>query len=226
MTKQLIRKLFFEMTRPLLKQYGFISKNKTISDWSGYEKYDDNILCWFFLSLDSELHCAIIWPRIRYDIVESIVCKIRSIDSSAGATIDIQSRQIMKEYTQNQKLIKNEQDVIELSENFKRYFVELYLPAFEKYSKPEKVLQLWDSLDTVEKKNSYFPSPDRYIKILIFSKMCNEPQFEDRCRESISRYETILNSEETQNNEMLKTGYTEDLENCKKVIEYLRVNEV
>ncbi|MFC3363293.1 hypothetical protein ACFOG5_08930 [Pedobacter fastidiosus] len=141
-------------------------------------------------------------------------------------TISINTEEIKGVFDLVQDTITQEEQIVSLCENFKRYFVDLYLPAFEKYSKPENVLQLWDSLDTLEKKTSYFPGPDKYIKILIFSKMCNEPQFEDRCRESISRYETILNSEETQNNEMLKTGYTEDLENCKKVIEYLRVNEV
>lgn len=120
-------------------------------------------------------------------------------------------------FKSTQRTVKTEQDVIRITDAFKKAFVELYVPAFEKYSDPKNVLELWDSLGSVEEKNLFFPGPDKYAKILFFSKMVGDSAFEHRAQESINIYEERVKE---------NVAYTQYLELCQKVIDYLRNNEI
>lgn len=77
----------------------------------------------------------------------------------------------------DEKIMQQQLDVVKY--NFDTY----YLPFFEKYSKLENVLELWDSLKTPSDKSKHFFGPLKYCRIIIISKLCKDELYSQRKQE-------------------------------------------
>jgi len=219
MTKSEIKNSLVNNLKKFLNEYGFEAKNIIdIEGREGAQKWINNILYYFGFSIDSDGSTAISYPVLRYETVEQIMFKVTGDSQSLGKrTLQVQSKEVMENYYNNQKTIKSESDVVQLADNFKKYFVELYLPAFEKYSDPKNVLELWDSLEGVKERNDFFPGPDKYIRVLIISKMCKEQAYFERCKNSLNIYKQKVAD---------GNDYKQELQWCEDTIKYLAENEL
>lgn len=153
---------------------------------------------------------------IRIHKVENLLGKIinNSSYNEAGKTFSIFPNE---EFGETFIGIEKQEDTKKMGETFKKVFLECFLPAFEKYSNPKNVLELWDGLDD-EGKLKHFFDPYKNCKILILSKMCNDPKFSQRCEEEYNFYKKHYD------NGLLSAKVLMD--DCEKVIKYLENNEI
>ncbi|NBB31992.1 hypothetical protein [Cellulophaga sp. BC115SP] len=212
--KTQIKKWLVEDLKSFLKQYGFKITPSVNVD---IKKDDEEIIFDTFFGVSLTDDIGLSHANIRYKKVEETLFKVTGLPvySIGSRTISVFSGE---KFGILATLAKNRNDVTNISESFKQVFIECFLPAFEKYSDPKNVLELWDSLETSKEKGKYFQDSNNYSKILILSKMSNDLRYEQRIKESIEFYENkIRNGEEY---------YKEELGYCEKVIEYLANNEI
>jgi hypothetical protein len=122
-----------------------------------------------------------------------------------------------QKYGITQRQIILQDDIEPLSNTFRQVFEYEYLPAFEQFKDPWQILAFWDSLDEEGKSNHFF-SPYKNCKVLILSKMCDDPDFENRCVDAFDFY---------------KKHYEDGLisakvlmDDCGKVIDYLNQHRI
>jgi hypothetical protein len=122
------------------------------------------------------------------------------------------------EFDKKTRIITCQQDVVELAGTFRQVFEEVYLPGFERFSQPERILEFWDSLQTDKERGRFFQDSNNISKILILARMCNDKNYDERVTIGIETYERRIKEGET--------FWVEELEIYKKVINYLAANEV
>ncbi len=171
------------------------------------------------ISQNSSGYLSLRNPLISFKKVEDLMFKITKEEVFAhdSTTISICTQELSDAIENSGFHIKSQEDVKIAAEVFKKNFVELYLPAYQKYSDLENVLALWDSLPTLEWKNAWFNGPEKYIKIIIISKLCHDPRYASRCEEYLEYYKSLI-----------KNGkdYYQILKWCEEVIDYLSKNEI
>ncbi|MEA5425216.1 hypothetical protein [Arcicella lustrica] len=171
------------------------------------------------ISQDSSGYLSLRNPLISFKKVEDLIFKITQEEVFAhdSTTVSICTQKISDVIENSSFIINSQEDVKIAAEVFKKNFVELYLPAYEKYSNLENVLALWDSLPTLEWKNAWFNGPEKYIKIIIISKLCHDTRYSSRCEEYLEYYKSLI-----------KNGkdYYQELKWCEEVIDYLSKNEI
>jgi len=191
---------------PIYGAYGLIQRNEGSVNISYFTQKSNN-----YLTLSS--------PVISFKKVQDLMFKItnKKVFSEDSSTLYICTQEIIDALEKTHFIIKSQEDVKIVAEVFKKNFVELYLPAYEKYSTLENVLALWDSLPTLEWKNAWFNGPEKYIKIIIISKLCHDPRYASRCEEYLEYYKSLI-----------KNGkdYYQELKWCEEVIDYLSKNEI
>lgn len=224
----IIRKWIKEELNDFLKKYKY--KFAPIQGVHGIVKRDEATVNYCTISQDSTDYFHYCNPQICFMKVEKIMFKI---SNEGQFEFDYPTVSIVTppEALGIGTTIRSAEDAKKLTDIFKKYFVEAYLPAFEKYSNPESVLTLWDSLETQEEKNMWFPGPERDMKILIFSKLCNESEdkYEQRRDETHEYYKNQLmngNQEEFEEYPLLLISCKNLLKWCEEVIEYLAKNEI
>lgn len=212
--KTQIKKWLVEDLKPFLKVYGFnINPSVNVDIIRDGEK----IFLDAFMTVNSTDNISFRTAFITYKPVELILFNITNLPVYDGGSKTLKIFPDEK-YGSLATIAKNRDDVMIIASSFKQVFIECFLPAFEKYSDPKNVLELWDSLETSKEKGKYFQDSNNYSKILILSKMSNDLRYEQRIKESIEFYENkIRNGEEY---------YKEELGYCEKVIEYLANNEI
>lgn len=214
--KMQIKKLMFNDLKAFTKPYGY--KLGKSSGLDAILVEDDELIKDITIMIYSEGLLSFSFPFIRYKLIEENLLKITNNSEYEGSvTIELKTDSIMEAFRTTQRTIKTEQDVLEVVEIFKQTFVDLHLPALKKFSDPQNVLELWDSLETTEQKNNYMPGGDKYTKILFFSKMVNDPRFEERCRTSLETYANLASN---------KAVYIPYLKLCENAIEFLKTNDM
>lgn len=171
------------------------------------------------ISQNSSGYLSLRNPLISFKKVEDLMYKITQEEVFAhdSTTISICTQELSDAIENSGFHIKSQEDVKIAAEVFKKNFVELYLPAYQKYSNLENVLALWDSLPTLEWKNAWFLGPEKYIKIIIISKLCNDSRYASRCDEYLEYYKSLIKKGE---------NYYQELKWCEEVIDYLSKNEI
>lgn len=156
---------------------------------------DDELIKDITIMIYSEGLLSFSFPSIRYKLIEENLLMItNNTEYNGSITLELKTDDILLACGKTQRTIKTEQDVLEVVEIFKQTFVDLHLPALKKFSDPQNVLELWDSLETTEQRNNYMPGPDKYTKILFFSKMVNDARIEERCRTSLETYSNLASN--------------------------------
>jgi hypothetical protein len=215
--KTVVKNWFVDELKDFIKSINF-----KIGNDSGHKAFIQNtdywlLSCYIEASYDikgNELVDTLYFSNaiVRIHKVETLLGKIIG-DSSyveAGKTFSLITP---KQFGEKLMRIEKKEDVQQLAKIFKKVFSEYFLPAFERYSDPKNVLELWDSLETSKEKGRYFQDSNNYSKIIILSKISNDLRYEQRVQEAIEFYENkIKNGEEY---------YREELSYCKKVIDYL-----
>jgi hypothetical protein len=211
--KTQIRKWLAKEINPIINQYGF--KLVPFTGIYGIVKKEDSIKS-MLISQDSNDFLGIIRPEIRFNIIEDLMFKITGMEiyRQLNPTLSLALEEISNKEKLLQNIITSEEDVKEISEKFKKYFPELFLPKLIEYSDPTNVLELWDSLMTIEDKNNIFPDTNNYIKILILSKFMEELKYDQRIDESLKYYTELKMTG--------KSYYQNNLSYCEKIIEYLK----
>jgi hypothetical protein len=222
----IIRKWIKEELKDFLKEHEY--KFSPIHGLYGIVKRNETNVNYCVIHQDSMDYLHYANPQISFATVEEIMFKVthKGQFESDSTTVSIMAP---PEALGIGATISSVEDAKKLTDIFKKYFVEAYLPAFEKYSTPESVLTLWDSLETMEEKAAWFPSDGNAIKILIFSKMCNEDKYEQRRDETLEFYKNQLmngDKEEFEQYPLLLIAYKNQLKWCEEVIEYLAKNEI
>ncbi len=191
---------------PIYGAYGLVQKNEGTVNISYFTQKSNNYL---------RLSC----PIISFKKVEDLMFKITNegIFTEDSTTISICTQEIIDALEKTHFIIKSQEDVKIAAEVFKKNFVELYLPAYQKYSNLENVLALWDSLPTLEWKNAWFLGPEKHIKIIIISKLCHDARYASRCDEYLEFYRTLIRNGE---------NLSKELKWCEEVIDYLSKNEI
>lgn len=215
--KTQIRKWAVGYLKDFLKPYGF--KILPIVGIHGIVLREKIVTKYMTFSQDSSDYFAIGSLTIRYIQVEEIMYKM------TGLGIYEAENSSLRYWWNDEKaqrdldgIIKSEKDIINIVENFKRYFVDFYLPTFEKYSRPENVLQLWDSLETMKDKAICFPDVHNYSKMIIFSKMANDVNYKRRINET----RTFFKAEIAKGEDWISVK----LDVFDKVVKYLNENKI
>lgn len=171
------------------------------------------------ISQDSSGYLSLRNPLISFKKVEDLIFKITQEEVFAhdSTTVSICTQKISDVIENSSFIINSQEDVKIAAEVFKKNFVELYLPAYQKYSNLENVLALWDSLPTLEWKNAWFLGPEKHIKIIIISKLCHDARYASRCDEYLEFYRTLIRNGE---------NLSKELKWCEEVINYLSKNEI
>lgn len=213
--KTTLKKWFVDVTRPIFKPFGF--KVASRFGTTVIQKESNDYLYYLYISTNK-------WDYIGYSPFGNI--NIKKVGNVFTRIIENQElgdgSLVLKlipnfEYGIDGKEINSRDGINDISESFKRVFPEYYIPAFERYSDPKNVLELWDGLDD-EGKLKHFFDPYKNCKILILSKMCNDPKFPQRCVDEYNFYKKHYESG------LLSAKVLMD--DCEKVIKYLEENEV
>lgn len=214
--KMQIKKLMLNDLKSFVKPYGYKLGKSGGLDAILVE--DDELIKDITIMIYSEGLLSFSFPSIRYKhIEENLLMITNNTEYNGSITLELKTDDILLACGKTQRTIKTEQDVLEVVEIFKQTFVDLHLPALKKFSDPQNVLELWDSLETTEQRNNYMPGPDKYTKILFFSKMVNDARFEERCRTSLETYSNLASN---------KAAYIPYLKLCEDAIEFLKTNDM
>ena len=181
------------------------------------QKENDDFLYYLYISTNK-------WDYIGYSPFGNIsIKKVGDTFSKVINDKDLEDGSLVLklmpnyEYGTYGKEISSKEEINDILESFKKIFLEYYLPAFERYSDPKNVLELWDSLDEEGRTNHFF-DPYNYTKILILSKLINEDKYENRKIETLELYEKLKATG--------KHYHLDKLENLEKVIRYIEENEI
>ncbi len=207
--KTKMKQWFIKEIKPFVKQYNF-----SIGPRYGIQiifQENEKMLCYTSITVGWSDHLSFGGAFIRYKKVEDILFQI------TGLGVYENTHTITAVSVGKTALIEKHQDVIDLANYFEEVFPNEILPAFERYSDPKNVLELWDSLDD-EGKLKHFFDPYKNCKILILSKMCNDPKFPQRCVDEYNFYKKHYESG------LLSAKVLMD--DCEKVIQYLEENEI
>ncbi len=211
--KTQIKKWLIEDLKSFLKQYGFKITPSVNVD---IIKENDKIVSDAFITVDSMDNIRFRTAFVTYRSIEQILFNITNLPVYDGGSKTLKIFPYEK-YGSLAIIAKNRDDVRSISEIFKKVFLECFLPAFERYSDPKNVLELWDSLDEEGKTNHFF-DPYKNCKILILSKISNDPKFPQRCIEEYNFYKKHYDSG------LLSAKVLMD--DCERVIRYLEKNEL
>lgn len=209
--KTKMKQWFVKQIKPFIKQHEFSIRPRSGVPTIFLER--DNIDYFIYIMVAWDDHLSFSAASISHNKVEELLYQITKLEVY-NKNSDTLRVCFDKEKT---AVIYKQEDVIEFSEIFKKNFLEYFLPAFEKYSDPKNVLELWDSLDD-EGKLKHFFDPYKNCKILILSKMCNDPKFPQRCVDEYNFYKKHYESG------LLSAKVLMD--DCEKVIKYLEENEI
>jgi hypothetical protein len=207
--KTKMKQWFIKEIKPFVKQYNF-----SIGPRYGIQiifQENEKMLCYTSITVGWSDHLSFGGAFIRYKKVEDILFQI------TGLGVYENTHTITAVSVGKTALIEKHQDVIDLANYFEEVFPNEILPAFEKYSDPKNVLELWDSLDEEGRTNHFF-DPYNYTKILILSKLINEDKYENRKIETLELYEKLKATG--------KHYHLDKLENLEKVIRYIEENEI
>jgi hypothetical protein len=217
-----ITKAVAEFSKKWAKLHGFSFGKKAITGHTEFFKkteYGYNVV-----GIDCKYHnsCIIYRPLISFTRVEEIMSKFsvenyimwgdffqqtimgNDIKSSDGSYLRIK-------YS-GWDSIQTETDLLKCLGVIEQYMEETTLPFFTKYGDLMEVLKLWYSLDKLEDKNIYFGGPDKYLRALIISKLCNDINYENKVKEFTDLYNTLMKG---------NVAYEPYYENCKKLADYL-----
>jgi hypothetical protein len=220
----IIRKWIKEELNSFLKEYKY--KISPFQGGHGIVKRNETTVNYFTIFQDSTdlLHFG--RPEISFTKVEETMFKATH---EGQFEFDPPTVSIRTPFDTGGTYISSIEDVKRFTDEYKKYFVEAYLPAFEKYSTPESVLALWDSLETLEEKVTWFPGPERDIRILIFSKLCKEDKYEQRRDKTLEYHKNNLingDKEEFEQYPLLLISRKNILKWTEEVIDYLSRNEI
>ncbi len=212
--KTQIKKWLLEDLKPFLKVYGFkINPSVNVDIIRDGEK----IFLDAFMTVNSTDNISFRTAFITYKPVELILFNITNLPVYDGGSKTLKIFPD-EQYGSLATIAKNRDDVMIIASSFKQVFIECFLPAFEKYSDPKNVLELWDSLETMAEKGLVFQDSHNYSKIIILSKMCNDEIYQRRIDETIAFFQSEINKGE----DWVQTK----LDVFLKVIQYLEANEI
>jgi hypothetical protein len=227
-----IRKILNAELKDFLKSYGF--NIGPILGNHGIIKREQEIIKIIEILQRSPDYIAIgHYPLIRFNQVSDIMFKITNLETyqvenpTIGITSDEKIRYALEEKSGKGSL-QSVEEIKPLADLFKKHFVELYLPAFEKYSNPVNVLELFDKLNLGER-SSMFNDPCYQMKIIILSKMINDSDYSKRCEEGLEFANFWLNQYTEEQKIEKPWKYKESLNILKwteEVIDYLEKNEI
>jgi hypothetical protein len=215
--RTLIKKVFFENIKPLLKKYGF-KKGKIGRGGSltSIEKTENEVLTYTMLGTHS-------LDEVNYGFVEIGYIRLDNI-FAAALGINLGTDYLHSSFfrccfdIQYPMVVHSESEIKLFSDKFCQDFVEHYLPAFEKYSDYKNVLEFWDSLISMGDKGIYFQDVHNYSKIIILSKMCNDENYQKRADETIAFFQSEIDKGE----DWMQTK----LDVFMKVVKYLAENNI
>ncbi len=208
--KTKMKQWFIKELKPFVKQYKF-----TIGSRYGIQivfQENEEMLCYTSITVAWSDHLSFGGAFIKYKKVEEILFQITGLEVYSN-THTITATPVGKT-----ALIEKYQDVIDLANYFKEVFPKEILPAFERYSDPKNVLELWDSLETMGDKGFIFQDSHNYSKIIILSKICNDRNYQARIDETINFFQSEIDKGED--------WIQAKLDVFLKVIRYLEKNEV
>ena len=206
-----IRKWLLPELKLIAKTHGFKVRSGVNVD---VEQDAGSVLNTMFWQLASDDSLAFSSGKLRVKKVEEILLQITGLEVYKNKdTIKVHA----PEFDKTTRIITCQQDVVELAGTFRQVFEEVYLPGFERFSQPERILEFWDSLDW-EGRSKYFQDGYKYIKILILSKMVGEKKYEERCVEYLNYSKELLDTGKPH----FQAGYGY----CQKAIEFLNTHEL
>ncbi|RYU93807.1 hypothetical protein [Emticicia agri] len=216
--KTIIKKWALNELQPFLKQYGFKKVNQF--DNTLFHKIENDLICSIAISAGTGQSFSVGGASICFFKVEETLLNVLNFNPEVNSLHFIRTLTIginTNQYGILAKGVDSQNDVSEVCNSFKFAFNDYYLNAFERYSNPKNVLDLWDSLDDKGRSN-HFSSPYKNIKIIIISKICNDENYKTRCQEAIDFYTMHYNNGIESAKELINV--------CQKVMKYLEKNKV
>jgi len=175
--------------------------------------YKENDLGWdcIWFDIDSNSIAMVVFKRV--EAIEGLLYKTTGVErykvisNTIRISIDTERYYYFATTTR--------EDLAKYLEHLKVQFPSV-VEKFNYYAEPKHILELWDSLEKKDEKG-FFQTSFKYCNILVISRLCNDPKYDLRKKESLEIYKKYL-----YRGLPVKT----ELEACEKIIEYFEENKI